>query len=147
MSQADLNVIWRKIGLAGKDGSKEKLWIDVQEALNKDCRELFLTEGEDQPATNLYVALDDDKVRFQFSTKAVREDKDYLCGMKPCQHTKANCRGFTIDSAVSSIPGFPMCFSVLQQGENNTENYERTVRFMFSHRFTVGAAILTDVFE
>ena len=89
-----------------------------------------------------YIALDDDKVRFQYSTKAVKHDKDYLCGMKGCQHTKANRRGFTVDSAVSSVTGFPLNFSVLRQGENNTENYNRIVRFMFSHWFSVGAAMI-----
>ena len=90
----------------------------------------------------IFVALDDDKVRFQFSTKAVREDKDYLCGMKPSQHVKANARGIVIDSAVSSSSGFPLGFSVLRQGENNTQNYDRIVRLMFSHRFTVAAAMM-----
>ena len=90
----------------------------------------------------MYIALDDDKVRSQYSTKAVKHDKDYLCGMKGCQHTKANCRGFTVNSAVSSATGFPLNFSVLRQGENNTENYNRIVRFMFSHRFSVGAAMI-----
>ena len=61
----------------------------------------------------MYIALDDDKVRFQYSTKTVKHDKDYLCGMKGYQHTKANCRGFTVDSAVSSTTGFPLNFSVL----------------------------------
>ena len=36
MDQKTLNSIWREIGIAGKDGSKEKLWEEVQDALNKD---------------------------------------------------------------------------------------------------------------
>ena len=98
----------REIGIAEKDRSKEKLWEEVQDALNKDCRELFLT-GEQK----LFITLDDDKVRFKFSTISVKNDKDYLCGMKGCQHVKSNRRGFTIDSAVSSATGFPLNFSVL----------------------------------
>ena len=93
-----------------------------------------------------YIALDDDKVHFQFSTRAVRSDKDYLCGMKPCQHIKVNCRGFTIDSAVSSSSGFPLPCSVLRQGESNTENYNRMVKFMFSTRFACAAAMPTALF-
>ena len=46
MDQKTLNSIWRAIGVAGKDGSSSKLWEEVQEALNKDCRELFLTDVE-----------------------------------------------------------------------------------------------------
>ena len=95
MPLAALNKIWKLIGVAGKDGSNEKLWQEVQDALNRDCRELFLT-GKGHDRMKMYVALDDDKVRFQFSTKALREDKDYLCGMKACQHTKANCRALQL---------------------------------------------------
>ena len=46
MDQEALNEIWKRIGVAGKDGSGNKLWEEIQEALNKDCRELFLTETE-----------------------------------------------------------------------------------------------------
>ena len=49
----------------------------------------------------------------------------------------------TIDSAVSSVTGFPLNVSVLRQGhKNNTENYERMVRFMFHQRFHVATALL-----
>ena len=140
-----LNDIWRRIGAAGKTGAQAvHLWKDVEEALNKDCRDLFLTEADNQKL-HVFIALDDDKVRFQFSNSAVRADKDYLCGIKGCQHTKSNCRGFTIDSAVSSASSFPLCFSALRQGENNTENYNRMVQHMFVNRFSVGAAIVQSL--
>ena len=142
MSQGALNQLWRKIGASGKnDAQAVHLWKELEDALNKDCCELFLTEGEGQ-TIKIFIALDNDKVWFQFSTASVQKDKDYLCGAKGCQHTKRNCRGFTIDSAVSSASSFPLCFSVLCQGENNTTNYERMVRHMFEKRFTIGAAVL-----
>eukprot|EP00957_Ditylum_brightwellii_P005562 426576-Ditylum_brightwellii.AAC.1 len=72
------------------------------------------------------------------ATAAMRKDGEYLVGMKLCQHIKANCRGFTIDSAVSSATGFPLHFSVLRQGESNTDNYKRMLQFMFSHLFSRG---------
>ena len=46
MDQETLNKMWKSIGVAWKDGSGNKLWEEVQEALNKDCRDLFLTETE-----------------------------------------------------------------------------------------------------
>ena len=92
-------------------------------------------------ALTIRIALDNDKVHFQFSTQAVRKDKDYLCGLKACQHVKANCRGFTIDSAVSAATGFPLHFSALRQGESNTQNYNRMILFMFYHFFSNGAAM------
>ena len=61
-----LNLIWNQIGVSGKDGSTEKLWEELQDALNKDCRELFLMGN-----VKIYIALDDDKVHFQLSTRAV----------------------------------------------------------------------------
>lgn len=144
MDQKELNDIWKKIGRAGKDGAGDTyLWEDVEAALNRSCRELFLTKPSEAPAMKMYIALDDDKVRFQYSSKSVREDKNYLCGMKGCQHVKSNCKGMTIDSAVSSVTGFPLNVSVLRQGhKNNTENYERMVRFMFHQRFHVATVLL-----
>ena len=44
--------------------------IQVEEALNRDCRELFLT-GKEKVST-MRIALDDDKVHFHFSLDALR---------------------------------------------------------------------------
>ena len=82
MSQGALNQLWRKIGAPGKnDAQAVHLWKELEDALNKDCRELFLTEGEGQ-TIKIFIALDNDKVWFQFSTASVQKDKDYLCGAK-----------------------------------------------------------------
>jgi hypothetical protein len=129
-----LNEIWKAISVVGKTGSEEKLWLEIQEALNKDLKDLFLAEGF-RPDV-MRVALDDDKVHFHMATSSIRNDGEYLVGMKACQHVKSNVRGFTIDSAVSSATGFPLNFSVLRQGESNTDNYERMLKCMFSHRFS-----------
>lgn len=125
--------IWNKIAVVGKSGETDKLWEDLQDALNKTCRELFLSEN--YRPEKLRIALDDDKVHFHFATASVREDKDFLVGMKPCQHVEAKCRGFTIDSAVASATGFPYHFSVLKSNENNSDNYTRMIQFMFNHLF------------
>ena len=61
--------------------------------------------------------------------------------MKGCQHVNANCRGFTIHSAVSSATGNPLNFSVERSGDTSTSVYNRMVRFMFDHTFTNGGAI------
>jgi hypothetical protein len=108
----------------------------VQDALNKTCKALFLSE--ELRARFLRIALDDDKVHYHFSSAMLRRDGNFLLGMKPCQHVKANCRGFTIDSAVFSATGFPIHFSVLKGNENNSDNYDRMVRYMFKHRFQRG---------
>jgi hypothetical protein len=130
-----LNEIWNKIAEAGKTGD-DKLWEELQDALNKLCRALFLTEGY-RPKKSRF-AFDDDKIHFQFPASAVRNDANYLVGMKPCQHVEAKCRGFTIDSAVVSASGFPCHFSVLKANENNTDNYISMLQFMFNHSFLQG---------
>jgi hypothetical protein len=45
MKQDRLNNIWTRISVAGKTGSDEKLWEEIQDALNKTLRDLFLAEG------------------------------------------------------------------------------------------------------
>ena len=106
--------------MGGKDGSKDKLWKESEEALNKSLWSLFLAEGGRAP--RLYIALDDDKICFQFSSR--RDDKDYLCGLKPSQHVKSNRRGFTLDTAVSAVTGFPLMVSALRQAETKNDNYD-----------------------
>ena len=135
MAPEKFTAFWKKISTSRKH-EPTKLWEELQEALNKDCRALFLS-GD----VKVYIALDDDKIRFMFSKQALRNDKDFLFGAKPCQHTKSNRRGFTIDTAASSATGFPYHFSVLRQGVNNTQNYENMVKYMFGHRFACAAAM------
>jgi hypothetical protein len=139
MEASKCNEIWRKIAVAGKDGTGDKLWMELEEALNRDCRELFLT-GKNR-VVRLWIALDDDKVHFHFLLDALRNDREFLVGMKGCQHVKANCRGFTIHSAVSSATGFPLSFSIERSGDTPTSIYNRMVRFMFEHAFTNGGVI------
>jgi hypothetical protein len=136
MEQKRLNEIWTLISVAGKTGSSEKLWMEIQDAINKNLLELFLAEGS-RPDV-MRIAVDDDKVHFNMKTASMRGDGDFLCGMKLCQHIKSNCRGMTIDSAVSSATGYPLHFSVLRQGESNTDNYKRMLQSMFSHLFSRG---------
>ena len=66
--------------------------------------------------------------------------------MKGCQHVKLNCRGFNIGPTVLSATGFPLNFSVLQHGENNTKNYNRMVKFMFGYQFTCQATMPMALF-
>ena len=95
-----LNAFWNDIAAAGKDGDEPTyLWQTVEEQLNEDCCELFLNvKGRKY---KLRIALDDDKVHFQFSTMNLIKDGSYMCGLAACQHVKCNRKGFTIDSAVS----------------------------------------------
>jgi hypothetical protein len=81
-----LNEIWKAISVVGKTGSKEKLRLEIREALNKDLKVLFLAEGF-RPDV-MRVALDDDKVHFHMATSSIRNDGEYLVGMKACQHVK-----------------------------------------------------------
>eukprot|EP00956_Cyclotella_meneghiniana_P000695 scaffold739_cov66-Cyclotella_meneghiniana.AAC.3 len=138
MKSDRINEIWKAISVVGKTGSEEKLWQEIQDALNKSLKDLFLAEGEGFRPNVMRIALDDDKVHFHMATSAMRKDGEYLLGMKACQHVKSNVRGFTIDSAVSSATGFPLHFSVLRQGESNTDNYQRMLESMFSHRISRG---------
>ena len=131
-----MNDIWTRISVAGKTGSDKKLWEEIQDTLNKTLRDLFLAEGFLPDV--MRIALDDDKNHFHMSTTAMQKDGEYLVGMKSCQHVKSNCRGFTIHSAVSSATGYPLNFSVLRQGESNSDNYQRMLRSMFSHLFLRG---------
>ena len=84
MPKERYNEIKNMIELAGKDGKSAKLWEEVQEALNKICRELFLSQGF--CPLKVRIALDDEKVHLHFSTKLVRKDKHFLLGTKSCQH-------------------------------------------------------------
>ncbi len=43
MGHEAVNETWKKIGVNGKTGSHEFFWKELQQELNKDCRELFLT--------------------------------------------------------------------------------------------------------
>ena len=144
MDQESLNAIWRKIEVAGKDGKSTYFWEEVETALNEDCRDLFLrsinSSTGDTAKHKLRIALDDDKVHFQFSSLNVKRDKNHLCGMCGQMHVRTGVRGMTIDSAVSAATGFPLCFRVRRQGETERDNYDYMLRFMFQHRFTVGAA-------
>ena len=100
---------------------------------------MFLAEGFLPDV--MRIALDDDKNHFHMSTTAMQKDGEYLVGMKSCQHVKSNCGGFTINSAVSSATGYPLNFSVLRQGESNSDNYQRMLRSMFSNLFSRGKTI------
>lgn len=137
MDVSEYNRIWSLIADHGRMG--EKLWEKVQRALNEDARDLFLTEPF--IPRSCMIALDDDKLHLHWRTESVRNDGLYLMGMKGCQHIKANCRGFVIDTAVAAATGFPLHFSVLRQGETNSDNYDRMVKFMFHNRFAIDAAI------
>ena len=142
MDSETYNLIWNKISVHGKDGSSEYLWKDLQEALNKDCRELFIMNGYDDDDMDMIISWDDDKVRYQFSHAEVRKDKNLLVGMKGMQNVKDNSRGVCFDSAVSPATGFVLGVSVLRQDhKSNVDNYEELFRFMFVHRFRVAAAV------
>ena len=88
MEQKRLNEIWTLISVAGKTGSGEKLWMEIQDAINKTLIDLFLAEGF-RP-NKMRIALDDDKIRFHMATAAMQNDGDYLVGIKVCQHVKVN---------------------------------------------------------
>ena len=45
MEQKRLNEIWTLISVVGKTGSGEKLWMEIQDAINKTLIDLFLAEG------------------------------------------------------------------------------------------------------
>eukprot|EP00986_Skeletonema_menzelii_P000918 scaffold258_cov80-Skeletonema_menzelii.AAC.1 len=141
MDTEALNSFWRDIANIGKGGVEPTyLWQDVEESLNKDCRDLFLAVGRNN--YKLRIALDDDKVHFQFSSLSVINDRNYLCGLSPQQHVKANRRGFTIDSAVSAATGFPLCFRARREGFSSAKNYEAMLRYMFQYKFSVAGAAM-----
>lgn len=98
-------------------------WIEIQDAINWTLSELFLAEGS-RPDV-MRISVNDDKVQFNMKTASMQEDGEYLFGMKLCQHITSNCRGMTIDSAVSSTTGYSLHFSVIRQGESNIDNYKR----------------------
>ena len=37
MEASKCNEIWRKIAIAGKNGAGDKLWSELEDALNQDC--------------------------------------------------------------------------------------------------------------
>ena len=53
-----LDNVWKSIEITGKDEYGNKLWEEVQEALNKDCRDLFLTKTEGKRNTAKYLLFD-----------------------------------------------------------------------------------------
>lgn len=144
MDENARNQIWNKIASVGQGGGQQYLWHQIQGALNEDCRSLFLSGKGRVP--RIRVAWDDDKLHFQFSTAAVRSDPDYLCGLSPQQHVKANCRGFTLDTCASAAAGFLYCVSAIRQGMSNTDNYIEMITFMFSYFFSNSALRATALF-
>ena len=66
MKRDRLNNIWTRISVAGKTGFGKKLWEEIQDALNKTLRDLFLAEGF-RPDV-MHIAMDGDKVHFHMST-------------------------------------------------------------------------------
>ncbi|KAL7459870.1 hypothetical protein ACHAWC_011885 [Mediolabrus comicus] len=136
MDKDALNSFWNDVADAGKNGiSPTYLWETVEDCLNADCRDLFLNL-KDQ-TYKLRIALDDDKVHFQFRTLSVVRDSTYMCGLSGVHHVVAKCRGFIIDSAVAAATDFPLCFRARREGRSTAQNYEDMFRFMFHLRFTV----------
>jgi len=139
MDQKALNSFWRDIAISGKGGGEPTyLWQEVEDSLNEDCRDMFLSVGQNK--YKLRIALDDDKVHYQFTTASVIKDKNHLCGMSGQQHIKANVRGFTIDSAVSAATGFPLSFRLRREGISTVQNYKDMMRYMFAYKFSVAGA-------
>ena len=143
MDTKTYNSIWNKISVCGKDGLSPYIWRDLQDALNDDCRELFiLNTGHEE--IDFRISWDDDKIRFHYGTAQFRKDKDFLVGMKPHQHVQSNTRGVVLDSAVSAASGFLLGVGAIrQEHSSNTDNYKEMLKFTWAHRFNVAASMKT----
>lgn len=79
----------------------------------------------DDPNFRCTIAIDDDKVHFEW--KRFTNTK----GLKQCRHTKANARGFALHTA-----GFPLSSTVIQvgfmqEGDTETSCHQRTLGSLF----------------
>jgi len=118
----------------GNDG--DSLWMKIEYAYNSEMRKIFLSKRGNN---TLSIALDDDKVHFNYSKSA----KTY--GLKKHRHIKDNRFGHTLHTAGFSAIGAILCALFEREGETSTEVYERSVKFLFGSRTGNGAPDLTGL--
>ncbi|OEU17716.1 hypothetical protein FRACYDRAFT_238144 [Fragilariopsis cylindrus CCMP1102] len=103
----------------------ESLWMQIEELFNSLAKKHFLSErGEEE----LYVALDDDKHRFNYSKHAD------TYGLLRARHIKTNRMGHIAHTAGLSATGFPLCVMFQREEETQSQVYERMCKRMFGGR-------------
>jgi hypothetical protein len=107
------------IGLPLEDGS-EPLWKDLQGALNRSLRELFL-QGIKQHLSNPAITIDDDKMHYAADPKAPTD------GLKLTQHVKDNRKGF-VDNHIVLTASQGHCLAlILRQSVMKIRIHQRLV--------------------
>ena len=97
----------------------------VEEAFNAYAKKQFLDHRKE---SDLFVALDDDKLHSALSASSV------TYGLANCRHIKANRTGHTAHTAGFSATGFPIGVMMQREGESNSMVYERLLKRKFGTR-------------
>jgi len=126
-SKEDYSYFWKL--LHDKDDSKNRtsrsdvpFWRNVESALNKCVRELFVTGMEGK----VQVTIDDDKVHYHLARMMEAHEP------KLVQHVRDNRRGFVIDTGVLTVSGAPVGFSAQGKNDSTTTSAKRLIRTAFA---------------
>jgi hypothetical protein len=103
----------------------ESLWMQIEELFNSLAKKHFLSERNGE---ELYVALDDDKHRFNYSKHAD------TYGLMRARHIKTNRMGHIAHTAGLSATGMPLCVMFQREEETQSQVYERMCKKMFGGR-------------
>ena len=104
------------------DNEGETFWMKLEYLFNSQMRETYLSKRGNEEIT---IALDDDKVHFNYSKNA----KTF--GLKRSRHIKDNRFGHTLHTAGFSASGAIIEAVFEREGESQTNCYERSLKDMF----------------
>lgn len=126
------NRIWREIASfdVGRQGN-QFLWEKLEKRLNDFLQTMFLSGAELPQYT---VAIDDDKIHFQWTKAQLESNPNYLCNAAGCQHVRDNRKGTTAHTAATPCSQVPYYLRVQRHDETVVDSYKKVVEGMFQHR-------------
>ena len=117
MSKAEYSKFWNMLGSMGKpleDGS-EPFWKELQDALNRNLRELFL-HGIKDHISSPTITIDDDKMHYAADPNSSTD------GLKLTQHVKDNRKGFVDNHIVLTASGTLLGIDFETEGDENSNS-------------------------
>ena len=129
----EFNAIMSNIQMIGGEddsNSSAPAWMKVERTYNAEVKDTFLNYRD---TSHLYIALDDDKEKFNYSRNA------NTWGLQRCRHIQANRFGFTLHTAAVTAMGIVLCIMFQREAETQTQVYCRMIFEMFGERHGGGA--------
>ena len=122
----EYNKVWRQILKAGEIQHnltrEDPLWVKVEGIFNNIAKLLFMSND---PNFHYVIALDDDKVHFEY------EKFSNTNGLKRCRHVKANAKGFVLHVAGFGASQVPVQVAWMREGDTEETCYRRMVGNMY----------------